>query len=216
MFPFDRSCRTRTTLFTTLYNTAKCLAQLLSPFSKDEITRRELVTPCRDCAQHDHQAGRGPRQFWHEILVHERPREASGRVRQKNSSGRHIMETLVADLDLHHNQAFDNLLGGHNIQVPRRILPNDGRSRHGIARLSCGSQHFHGGLGAQRHRHHHWSSTTVALLRRWHSRYREVLLITSNSRPHQPAKSRNPPYASLAAMFKTAIRHFDCVINRGC
>ena len=26
----------------------------------------------------------------------------------------------------------------------------------------------------------------------------------------------NPPYASLAAMFKTAVRHFDCVINRGC
>ena len=26
----------------------------------------------------------------------------------------------------------------------------------------------------------------------------------------------NPPYVSLAAMFKTAVRHFDCVINRGC
>ena len=26
----------------------------------------------------------------------------------------------------------------------------------------------------------------------------------------------NPPYASFAAMFKTAVRHFDCVINRGC
>ena len=25
----------------------------------------------------------------------------------------------------------------------------------------------------------------------------------------------NPPYASLAAMFKTTVRHFDCVINRG-
>ena len=29
-------------------------------------------------------------------------------------------------------------------------------------------------------------------------------------------KQYNPPYASLAAMFKTAVRHFDCVINRGC
>ena len=26
----------------------------------------------------------------------------------------------------------------------------------------------------------------------------------------------NSPYASLAAMFKTAFRDFDCVINRGC
>ena len=29
-------------------------------------------------------------------------------------------------------------------------------------------------------------------------------------------RPENPPYASLAAMFKTAVRHFDCVINRGC
>ena len=31
-----------------------------------------------------------------------------------------------------------------------------------------------------------------------------------------PGRGDNPPYASLAAMFKTAVRHFDCVINRGC
>ena len=57
------------------------------------------------------------------------------------------MGTPVANPDLHHYQAFDNLLGGHNVQVPRRILPNDGRSRHGIARLSRDSQYLHGGLG---------------------------------------------------------------------
>ena len=26
----------------------------------------------------------------------------------------------------------------------------------------------------------------------------------------------NGPYASLAAMFSNRVRHFDCVINRGC
>ena len=51
-------------------------------------------------------------------------------------------------------------LVGHNVQVPRRILPNDGQSCHGIARLSCGSQFLHGRLGAQGHHHHDRSSTT--------------------------------------------------------
>ena len=35
----------------------------LSIFENHEIARRELVAPCRDRAEHDHRAGRGPRQF---------------------------------------------------------------------------------------------------------------------------------------------------------
>ena len=102
----------------------------LSVFENREIARRELVAPCRDRARPHHRAGRGPHQFLRNILVHKRPREGSGQVRQKNYSGRRIMGTPVADLELHHYQAFDHLLGGHNVQVPRRILPNDGRSSH--------------------------------------------------------------------------------------
>ena len=38
----------------------------------------------------------------------------------------------------------------------------------------------------------------------------------TSRKQQQAQRKENGPYASLAAMFSNRVRHFDCVINRGC
>ena len=206
MFRFDRSCRTRATRFN---NTAKCLAQLLSPFSKitrshgenlshlAEIVCNTTIEPDEVLVSFD------VKSLFTSVPVKEAV-ECVKRILQADASWELQSPIPISTII----KLLTICLEDTTFKFREEFYKNDGRSRHGIARLSRGSRCLHGGLGAHRHRPHAGSivhdrgfASSMTLSLSWSVTHCKQLWTTSTS--------KIPLFSSLWRLKKTGSCRFS-------